>query len=213
MVLGGSLPDLLHLRTSYRIRKKLPYFFDIRDKAECGIAMHLHIDHIFHQCHFFLQWQKVLSHELKKAGLVSIPHYLPFYVHIVTEMWIDRRLLRENSDLAHHYYEKLGLLTKTEVENLWLYHQFDARDFMAFWTFFQGFLDRRFLASYASDEGFIAAISGLALRVHKYVLVSEDAEKILAACAVLDDNMNSQWSAFWEMMQAELMRSLPEVYQ
>jgi len=213
MVLGGSLPDLLHLHTSYRIHKKIPYLFDTKDTAESGIAIHLHIDNIFHQCHFFLQWKKILLDELRNAGLVSIPHYLPFYVHIIIEMMIDRILLRENKDLAYRFYEKMRLLSKADMEKVWLYHQFAKDDFMDFWAFFQGFLERQFLVSYASDEGFIVAISGLAMRLHGYELLSKDGEKILAACKVLDVSMCSHWSAFWEMMQGKLISALPDLYQ
>lgn len=204
MVMGNSLPDLLHLRSGYRLRKRNRLHIDHHDAIEMGIQYHIATDHVFHQSDYFERWQDFLALKLKARKLNSIPKYLPFYIHVWVEMCIDKCLLARHPMLASDYYLKLAQVSSDQLHHWWITQEFDESEYDSFWDAYQSFIERKFLTSYSSSQGFASVIRAFASRIHKYEINELDLNFLLTCCDELLVKIDDEWNEFWNYLTTDI---------
>lgn len=163
-VMGVALPDLwsrfsrkrrLHWRA---VRAATPENAESRHLRD-GLLNHAEVDRRFHVAPSFHTWRSELKRTADGDG--THPMVVDFTAHAITEMVLDQLLLAETPALADRFYDALApaepLATAVRAGRL------GDVDTEGLETTIDLFQRRRFLRSYADDEGVLYAI-GLILQ-------------------------------------------------
>lgn len=119
-VMGVALPDLWpRFSRTRRIRWKCVRAAAPSDpqatRLRAGLLNHTDVDQRFHALPSFLGWQRELKACVPSDGMH--PTLVDFLTHIALELTIDQVLLRENPQLADHFFDLLEVCDYAAVES------------------------------------------------------------------------------------------------
>lgn len=184
-VLGGLLPDLLkNVDKQYnfhpqRFEDTLFALPQTRWISE-GWYRHVEVDKLFHSSSFFLQH----CHELRKM-LDPIVAHLPirasFLAHISIELLLDHLLIINKLVNVGRLYEHLEHVSSGIIEKY--LRTLGDIDVSRFVSFYQGFLESRYILGYTSIDNLARALFNICKRIWAFDITPDDLQQ-LTTCLI-----------------------------
>jgi len=145
---GLIAPDLLRNFTPNQYNKTLVSKPKEKLDIERGCLQHLIRDQDFHNSAFFEEVYQELRNPVRNVFIdTQIPRFW-FGIHIIIEMWLDRRLVMKNLNQLEHSYHMLDHARKDLPAFLDRISHQDPETFM---IRFDRFIESRYLAKYPID--------------------------------------------------------------
>lgn len=163
---GLILPDLLRNLKSSRIRpENHPGLFTDQPEKHIveGCVKHQLTDKNFHNSIFFEQ----VNQEIKKlltSGEAEFKRIF-FVYHILTEMLLDRYLLKKYPLLGEEFYQSLNDCDEKILYNFLLKFNVEPAAIQRFIEFFNHFRNSKFLMAYVDNEKFIYSLNRILTRM------------------------------------------------
>ena len=192
-VIGTSMPDMLSVvdrKMRLRSRKVDPFAdgsgtFDAELAA--GILQHLKDDRWFHQTRGFLVTSGELTRLFKEVLGSEDGVRCPFLGHIVTELQLDGALAERYPDKLDEYYQRLGEIDATAVENSVNQMATRTSDRLAY--LIGRFHEEQFLRDYQEPNRLLFRLNQVMLRVRLDPLPDEMADALAASWSIVRDRV------------------------
>jgi hypothetical protein len=192
-VIGTSMPDMLSVvDRKMRLRSKtVDPFADGSGKFDAelaaGILQHLKDDRWFHQTRGFLVTSGELTRMFKEVLGSEDGVRCPFLGHIVTELQLDGALAERYPDKLDRYYERLGEIDATAVENS--VNQMATRTSDRLACLIRRFFEEQFLRDYQEPNRLLFRLNQVMLRVRLDPLPDEMAQALAASWSIVRDRV------------------------
>lgn len=200
---GALLPDLLSLyRRKARPAPLVRHWNEHgpalpgAEAVVAGIRFHQHVDRLFHHAPVFQETAGALHAALKGASATpGLKRFLP--AHVLTELYLDHLLLREEPAWEHRFYRTL------EGESRAVLVPFAAAHPLVHGRTFSEFLDRlvaaRFVADYHDAAGILGRMNRVLVRFGQRALEPAEQE---AVCRVFDRREQAARAQLWMFLEA-----------
>jgi hypothetical protein len=203
---GALLPDLLSLYRRKARSAFLVSYWSQHHKAlpgaeavMAGIHFHQHVDRLFHHAPVFLEIADALQAALKNASTTpGLKRFLP--AHVLSELYLDHLLLREEPVWEHRFYRAL------EGKGRMVLVPFAEAHPLVQKRTFSAFLDRmvavRFVADYRDATGILDRMNRVLVRFGQRMLESAEREAVLQIFAQREQVSRAQLWMFMETARA-----------
>lgn len=203
---GVLLPDLLSLyRRKARLAPLMRHWSQHgpalpgAEAVVAGICFHQHVDRLFHRAPVFLETANALQSALRSASATpGLKRFLP--AHVLTELYLDHLLLREEPAWEHRFYRVL------EGESRALLVPFAAAHPLVHGRTFTEFLDRmvamRFVEDYHDAAGILDRMSRVLVRFGQRALESAEREAVRRVFAQREQASRAQLWTFMKTTRA-----------
>ncbi|MES2726714.1 MAG: hypothetical protein V4643_06400 [Bacteroidota bacterium] len=122
-----------------------------------GCLAHYQADKTFHPSAFFNQYNTAIVEEINQfVPLAHLPRKW-FLGHILTEMLIDRLIVKQMPEICHQFYHDLAQID-TKILHVYV-SRFSFKNADPFIKNFRHFCDARYLFGYALDESFVYSLT------------------------------------------------------
>jgi hypothetical protein len=162
---GLAMPDFVR---NFIKGRKLKPLDTPSDKSEDwqnlhkGVLKHIQRDHTFHNSGYFHEIGKGLNELIQPAFTkASIPRYW-FASHLLSEMVIDRILIKKYPTLAPDFYHEIAIADRGVIEKYLLDHQIVETD--VFLSRLHRFCEAQYLNQYVHDHALAYSIN----RIYMY---------------------------------------------
>jgi hypothetical protein len=181
LVLGTILPDLVkNARKDWNLHpeKKIEsYKSTVEHSILRGWRRHLAVDRHFHNSQFFQKHTHAIRDLIIPALKDSVVRP-SFLAHISLELMLDSTLLTENHLDAEDLYVHLQQADRVLLQRFLEINNLD--DTAHFFTFFEKFIQAKYLNSYRESQNLMYALNRICMRVWKDPL-NETQIQILSA--------------------------------
>ncbi len=184
------LPDI----TKSWIKKFDPAFLPqplsaIQSDLINGCFKHYESDKLFHASAFFEKYQYLINERLKAAGLSDDVNRKWFIAHILTELLIDRQIVKTDPARVDGFYESLTGIDDRELDSFLRFQGMDNPQ--DFFTFLGHFRNARYIYYYADNNKFLYSLGRIMMRVGIKELTGPDSEVLLQTILKIEqDYMN-----------------------
>lgn len=144
---------------------------------ETGIAWHLEVDKVFHSSSYFKTETERIEELLKNAEFTHLKRHYYFFAHILLEILIDRFLIVDGPELLNNFYESLSKVSLDEMEDYLKRKGYPIEE-GRFKTYFERFLEKKFLKGYETDEGIVHVFNSIHDRVFKEGVPAGDKQRL-----------------------------------
>ncbi len=122
-----------------------------------GCQAHYAADKVFHPSVFFKQWNETIKQEITSFEPLNYLQRKWFLSHILTEMLIDRQIVKIMPTICKQFY---GQLDEIDTKILHLYvSKYAHKNVDPLVKHFQHFCEVKYMFGYAQDESFIFSLS------------------------------------------------------
>jgi hypothetical protein len=157
-------------------------YSEIQSELISGSLKHYESDRLFHSSAFFEKYQGLINDKLKLAPLSENVNRKWFIAHVLTELLIDRQIVKTNKTCVDDFYESLILIDDAELIGfLGQMGMLDSRDFIAFLNHFR---NARYIYYYADNNKFLYSLGRIMMRVGIQELSESDG--VILMKAILD---------------------------
>ncbi len=193
---GCIFPDLAR-RAGVAFRKKQfeDSFHVMPEDFRLGVALHFEADRQFHNSDLFLSGMQMWK-EILKPGAPDLKRSF-FLHHLVFEMWLDRLIMKEDTQAGMRFYEMLGQLdTRALHSELALLFGADADRLM---DVFQQFMTRKFVLAYKDPAQFSEISAGVFAYItgqKQGLLQPSEVEAALELAIPYESKAREEWRSF-----------------
>lgn len=128
-----------------------------------GALQHYHSDKLFHTSAFFEKYQSLINNELKNIPLSDDVNRKWFIAHVLTELLIDRQIVKFHKTCVDDFYNSLNFIDDREL-GLFLGY-FGMDDPGEFLKFLNHFRNARYIYYYADNNKFLYSLGRIMMRV------------------------------------------------
>jgi hypothetical protein len=144
-----------------------------------GSLKHYSSDKRFHTSDFFKHYQQLINEHLKQVPLSTDVNRKFFIAHVLTELLIDRQIVKLEPSIADSFYESLTVIDDSELAQF--LSQMGLNNSSAFFTFFNRFRNARYIYYYADNNKFLYSLGRIMMRVGIKELGESDGKILLEA--------------------------------
>ncbi len=162
---GKILPDLLRgFNPAWRLTHEDVSGLPAADSVTLGISIHLHTDQHFHNSEYFTNVVHRNAALFRQVEWPASFRHGWFFAHVVSEMLLDRLLLKHEKWLADDFYTQLSSLKMATLQPLFRYKGWNTA-MNGFWNYLQRFVQSRYLFTYEDDSHMLYALNRVGNRV------------------------------------------------
>jgi hypothetical protein len=149
-----------------------------------GALAHYRADKLFHASSFFEFYQYKINEYLKHILLSPDVNRKWFIAHVLTEILIDRQIVKLQPEIADGFYESLSAIDDAELAAF--LRSCGVNDTDPFFLFLDRFRKARYIYYYADNNKFLYSLGRIMMRVGIKELGEKDGEKLLEAILTLE---------------------------
>lgn len=155
---------------------------EIHRQLLSGALQHYHSDKLFHASTFFEKYQSLINDKLKNIPLSDDVNRKWFIAHVLTELLIDRQIVKSHQSIVDDFYDSLNHVDDRELSVfLGYFGMADPADFL---KFFGHFRNARYIYYYADNNKFLYSLGRIMMRVGIKEL--SDTDGLVLMKAILD---------------------------
>lgn len=151
-----------------------------------GCLRHYHSDRMFHASGFFAHYQEIVNQKLKSLPFSPNLNRKWFIGHVLTELLIDRNIVRYFNHLTDDFYEQLNRAQNDQIAGF--LRAFGASETQDFLTGFDRFREVRYIYYYTDNNKFLYSLNRIMMRVGLPEMVESDRQLILEGILDLEQH-------------------------
>lgn len=173
------LPDITKTWIKKFDPSMLPNPSAIQSELLKGALQHYHSDKLFHASAFFATYQELINVKLKNIPLSDDVNRKWFIAHVLTELLIDRQIVKSFKTYVDDFYDSLDHVDDRELGIfLGYFGMTDPGDFLKFLNHFR---NARYIYYYADNNKFLYSLGRIMMRVGIKELGEKDGLVLLEA--------------------------------
>lgn len=194
------LPDITKAWIKKIDPTKLPSPSPIQSELLKGSLQHYHSDKLFHGSAFFEKYQELINLKLKNIPLSGDVTRKWFIAHVLTELLIDRQIVKTHKTYADDFYDSLDQVDDRELSLfLGYFGMADSGDFLKFLNHFR---NARYIYYYADNNKFLYSLGRIMMRVGIKELGEKDGRVLLEAILEIEQLYMSDTNSLLDEMKA-----------
>jgi hypothetical protein len=184
------LPDI----TRAWVKKIEPSFIPaeadrVQQEILQGCLQHYQSDKKFHTSPFFEHYQNLINRYLKQTPLSDDVNRKWFIAHVLTELLIDRQIVKLSPEVVDDFYFSLSEISDVELDRFLTFCGMgDSTDFF---TFLNHFRKARYIYYYADNNKFLYSLGRIMMRVGMPELSEQDGRILLEAILSIEQRYMS----------------------
>lgn len=197
------MPDLLKnvdKRYAFKLERyeqkitQQPAFADIT----VGWKRHVEVDQVFHSAAYFAHHTHVLRKIIEDI-IVDLPVRGTFLAHISFELLLDHRLITDKLVSVDNFYEKLEKVDRS-ILNSYL-AQFELINIEQFNTFYDKFVESRYIKDYAKIDNLPYALFNICKRVWDFTPTTNHFESLAERINVYQQDHMQQYQLIYKEIE------------
>ncbi len=202
--LGKVLPDLLRgYNADWRVTTADLALLPESAPLTQGIGVHLHTDKYFHNSSYFTSVVQQNAALFRQVEWPSQFRHGWFFAHVVSEMLLDRVILRQEKWLADDFYIQLSAVNKATLQALFRYKGWNTA-MNGFWDYLQRFVQSRYLFTYEDDSHLLYALNRVGNRVGLSLFGEPHRTALVHMLPKMEQIVATGHSAIFETIENEL---------
>ena len=164
-----------------------------------GCKKHIKVDGIFHDLPAFKENVIFIRKKFEENELIRDNIRLFFVAHIFLELMLDRLILLNGTNIADKFYMDAEKIDKRKLRIFFEVNKIG--DFEQFSTFFDRFIEHKYIYQYVDDERLIFALNRIIQRGGQASFAESDFESIKKITFEVQTHLSSQFLSIFEAVK------------